>query len=409
MVLVATSCQYSCGLYLAARDEIPVPVNSIYQLAYITMGRHAIYLVSVIQFIAAFGLDIIYFIVFGDTSASLVKTLCYPNENNFLTSRACYVLLLAIIMVMPLLQKELKEISILSVILFGGIGLFLVLMVVELAENGSNLNPDSDYSVYYTVKVNLATISSLGIVLVAFGFQQNLFPIQASLADKSPESTLKSIGIGLTMSTTLYMTMGVLALYTFGSGVESSVLTNIDEETTVSSYIIRLSFMLILACHIPYIFFSGKESLLIMVDEFRRRSMSYALELTLQQAVMSEVHGGQPRLSQSKHEKMPYMDMDNWLYVILTLAIFGMTVLCAIAIPSVQVVFGFISAISVSAISFWLPGLFYILALKKYPKPAINRCRFFMSYFYIGLGVFLGVFLLSNEIISIITGEAGGE
>ena len=143
MVLVASACHYSCALYMAARDEIPVPVNSIYQLAYITMGRQAIYLVSVIQFIAAFGLDIIYFIVFGDTSASLIKTLFYTSHtDNFLTSRACYVLILACAMVLPLLQRELKEISILSVILFGGIALFLVLMVVELTENGSNLNPD---------------------------------------------------------------------------------------------------------------------------------------------------------------------------------------------------------------------------------------------------------------------------
>lgn len=103
------------------------------------------------------------------------------------------------------------------------------------------------------------------------------------------------------------------------------------------------------------------------------------------------------------------MDMDNWLYNILTLGIFGATVLCAIVIPSVQVVFGFISAISVSAISFWLPGLFYILALRKYPKPAFERVRYCMSYFYIGLGGFLCLFLLTNEIIAIITGEGGGE
>lgn len=282
------------------------------------------------------------------------------------------------------------------------------MIVVELTQNGTNLNPDKDFKVYYTVKASLSTISSVGIVLVAFGFQQNLFPIQASLADKSPESTLRSIGLGLTMSWILYLSMGVLALYTFGSGVESSVLNNIDLETTVSSYIIRLSFMIILACHIPYIFFSGKESLLIMVDEYRRRSMSYALELTLQNAVMSEVHGKQARLTQPKHEKMPYMDMESWLYTVLTLSIFATTVLCSIVIPTVQVVFAFISAISISAINFWLPGIFYILALKKYPKPAFPRFRYCMAYFYVTLGGFFCLFLLTNEIIALITGDSAG-
>lgn len=35
--------------------------------------------------------------------------------------------------------------------------------------------------------------------------------------------------------------------------------------------------MIILACHIPYLFFSGKEALLIMVDEVMRRSISLVL------------------------------------------------------------------------------------------------------------------------------------
>lgn len=72
------------------------------------------------------------------------------------------------------------------------------------------------------------------------------------------------------MSFLLYVTMAILSMYVFGSGVNESVLSNIDEESTISSYIIRSTFMVVLACHIPYNFFSGKESLLIIVDEYRR-------------------------------------------------------------------------------------------------------------------------------------------
>lgn len=101
------------------------------------------------------------------------------------------------------------------------------------------------------------------------------------MAVKTTSNTLKATGIGLAMSYVLYCSMGILALYVFGSGLSSSVLNNIDLETTTSSYIIRGTFMVVLACHIPYNFYSGKESMLIMVDEVRRRSMSYALEFTL--------------------------------------------------------------------------------------------------------------------------------
>lgn len=91
------------------------------------------------------------------------------------------------------------------------------------------------------------------------------------------------------MSFTIYIVMGVLAIYVFGSGISTSVMDNIDEETTWSSYVIRFSFMLVLACHIPYIFFAGKESLLIIIDEIRRKSMSEALDMTVQQAVINDI------------------------------------------------------------------------------------------------------------------------
>ena len=78
------------------------------------------------------------------------------------------------------------------------------------------------------------------------------------------------------------MSLGLLALFTFGSNLSTSVLANIDLETTLSSKVIRFAFLIVLACHIPYVFFSGKESLLIIVDEYRNKSMSYKLETQLQ-------------------------------------------------------------------------------------------------------------------------------
>lgn len=40
--------------------------------------------------------------------------------------------------------------------------------------------------------------------------------------------------------------------------------------------------MIVLMCHIPFIFFSGKEAVLIVIDEIRRKSISSALWHKLQ-------------------------------------------------------------------------------------------------------------------------------
>lgn len=59
-------------------------------------------------------------------------------------------------------------------------------------------------------------------------------------------------------------------------------MENVGLQNSISSYVVRFTFIVVLMCHIPYIFLFGKESLLIFIDEIRRRSMSEALDLTIQ-------------------------------------------------------------------------------------------------------------------------------
>ena len=80
----------------------------------------------------------------------------------------------------------------------------------------------------------------------------------------------------------IYISLGILSIYTFGTDLEASVLDNVDREHNVYSYIIRASFLLLLAFSVPYLFFIAKESLLIIIDEAKNRSMATDIEAKLE-------------------------------------------------------------------------------------------------------------------------------
>lgn len=85
----------------------------------------------------------------------------------------------------------------------------------------------------------------------------------------------------------IYTTLTIVCCLMWGAGTEGSVLDNIGKAYWINddgvkkyyweAHIIQVSFMMVLMCHIPFIFFGGKEALLITIDELMRKSISNAL------------------------------------------------------------------------------------------------------------------------------------
>jgi amino acid permease len=84
--------------------------------------------------INAFGLMMIYFIVFGDTTSQLLMafTGTAEGENFFYVSKWFYVCCIAALLLPLILQKDLAELQIISYILFVSLALFVFVNLAEL-------------------------------------------------------------------------------------------------------------------------------------------------------------------------------------------------------------------------------------------------------------------------------------
>ena len=278
-------------------------------------------------------------------------------------------------MLVPLiLKKKLAEMKIISILLFASIGIFIILFLVQLLTLGGIENHDEDYGQYYEVTFDLNLVTGFNIIVLAMGYHTNLFPTYNAFgAKKSNKLGLQAIVVASVLSTLIYITLGILSIYIFGTDLEASVLDNVDQETNVYSYIIRACFLLVLAFHIPYIFFVTKESLLIIYDEAKNRTMATEIETKLQarEQQNSNNRDGESRPSaeipETPSEPAGYLKLPGWIYYTLTLVLYVGCILTSVFIDDVSLVFDFVGSFGLSLISFMLPGILYLLILRN-PK-----------------------------------------
>lgn len=123
-------------------------------------------------------------------------------------------------------------------------------------------------------------------LLVAYAFNQNLFPVYSALKVKTNENLMKTVALALFVVFFFYVFIAIPSTFLFGIQIElqkSNVINNINREYQVDSshwesFVVRFFFLLVLAAHIPFVFFAGKEGFLIIIDEIDRQSISYNLD-----------------------------------------------------------------------------------------------------------------------------------
>ena len=397
------------------------------------IGRSSIFWISIMIAVLAFGLMLIYFIVFGDIMKSISAQLFYGGKfNSFFATRAFFVLLLGIATFPLIIKKEIQELKIASIILFIGISSFLLILTGEMIFEGNFENHDESYDEYFIVDRDLTVVKGLSMILVAFSFQQNLFPLYNGLAVQTAENCLDAVKYALWSTGIIYIMIALLGIFFFGSVIEDNILQNVSYESNWESFVLRIIFCIVLACHIPFIFFVGKESVLIIIDEMQRKSISKALEAKLleQSSIRTEstqglyVGGGlefgvndststnpdiNAQLEEAdntrRRQSLAYKEMPYFNYFLSTVILFGAELIFSIIIKDIGLIFEFISALAISSIAFVFPGVFYLMAEAKFASSLTalqNKSVRMQAYGFIILGILAFLFQITANIVEII-------
>jgi len=239
-------------------------------------------------------------------------------------------------------------------------------------EGKPEANKDTTTESYYVLDKDLQFVKGFSIILVAFSYQQNLFPMFNSLKTQTNEECMSACNLALAATSFIYIAIALLGVFFFGTTIDQNILNNVSLESDHwESYMLRCIFLLVLGCHIPFIFFTGKESTLIIIDEWDRKSISHALEAKVIDEASSYMMGGEdlivgPEETSQRRKSLAYKEMNITYYYVATLVLFYFEVFGACILNDIGLIFEFISAIAISALAFVFPGLFYLLAEGKF-------------------------------------------
>jgi len=64
--------------------------------------------------------------------------------------------------------------------------------------------------------------------------------------------------------------------------------------------------------------------------------------------------------------KRSYKDMNDFTYYAVTITLYSLEVALSIVVSDITVLFSFASAVAVTFICFWYPGMYYLMASKRF-------------------------------------------
>jgi amino acid permease len=327
----------------------PVPVLTLYELGYVTTGKWSIYLISFVAVMSNIGGVVLFFIIMGDLAAQMVLKVFFP-EGNIMTTKSFWVVIFATFLLPICLKKVINEMKWISYTLFAAVIVFIFFFAFELAKDGPYNSQDTKA---LPTPTNLGRIQALSVFLFSYNFSTFEFPMYSSLGpERNEKKMMNAISLAMFLTLSIYLTTGFLALKVFGPNISNNILLNFNKIDGFLPMLSQLIFLILIICHVPYMFLVGKEAICIVGDEIINKTMSKSLQKITEER--------QSDKDAKINEALIILNMDDKVYYCLTIATYIVTVFSACSVDSLQSIFDYISAFAVSGIQFFFPAIAYI-------------------------------------------------
>ena len=282
-------------MYLKVKDLTPCKHESIYEIAYLLLGRPAIFTVCIVQYLLNFSSMVLYYIIIGDTIGNIfshffvnkdaLKTRGEAQQDlksesvwtQIVSHRSFWILTVGAVLLSIIFMRQLRELKVISYIFMMIMLLFLGLLSLELHVGGGDLT--MTYEDVTRVNFDHHLITAFSIVVFAYNIQFLVFPAYIELSDRSNFRFAQASIISILIETFMYMGIGLVAVVMFGpDNLKPDMLENMAMREGSLSLVIRGIFSLLLIFDVPFIFFATKEQSLVLHDELVNKSLSRLTE-----------------------------------------------------------------------------------------------------------------------------------
>jgi amino acid permease len=189
----------------------------------LTMGLFGTILIKFSLMVMLSTLAVVQFIVFGDVLKGL-SLLAFDINVKLL------ILLIALIILPFIFQKEISGIT--KIAHFGiiGLGVFLVTTIVLFFDKFFKNKIFFEKSMLYPNGTFKELFTCVGGYYNAFGFHMVYFPYYLLLKPRNTKTMMKSVIIGIFLSTIIYDSYGIIFFLMYGNQINDSALKYLQNE-----------------------------------------------------------------------------------------------------------------------------------------------------------------------------------